>query len=244
MASALSAAPPSIQHQQKTITVDSMSSLTMMDPQSGIPIQWEQSQPVQIFYKLTRKWRPAVIVGITEHARGHYLDVHFWRSSRSAQVTAECLDVASECVRPISSPFEYRADWTSGSEVECFSESRQRWYLATVVRVIREEEDTEDWLELQWLIEHSPNDKQVYGKELQRSSDFIRHRYPHYNNLCQPLNANLSECTVFREDTRYGMSLWEKEDCDELSDLDMEPSGRVLGLNAVNISNDQKSESD
>merc|ERR1712232_916278 len=119
-------------HQQKTISLETIPLIKMQTAESERNIQWEQLQPIQIYSRTIGKWRPAIVIGITEHSTGHYLDVHYWKSARSAKVTAECLDAVSESVRPIcsgSTPLQSRDEWTSGSEVECFSESRRRWYL-------------------------------------------------------------------------------------------------------------------
>jgi len=189
--------------------------LTTNTPTTGTLVQWELSQPLELYSHSLSKWRPAVVVGITEHSTGHYLQINYWRSPRSAQVSAECVDALSDSVRPLSSnnrttgggvksTYESRKEWASGSEVECFSASRQRWYLATVTKVIREEDDSEDWLEVQWLIVHSSTERHVYGKEVQRSSELLRHRYPHSRPQRTgrgPITAMVSECTVIRMDT-------------------------------------------
>jgi len=216
---------PKLDRRQHTVSVDSIPSITMTHPEFGEFLQWDLLQPVQLLYKSTRKWRPGVIVGITEHPTGHYLEIHYWKSPRSARLTSECIDAASDCIRPIPLSFEQRAEWRRGSEVECFSESRGRWYLATVVRVSREADDTEDWLELQWLIEHySTNQREVFSKELQRSSDLIRHRYPHLRAL-ESINFE-STGTMLRCDSDIGVVNEDQKSEDQLdqesnSDLDL-----------------------
>ena len=203
--------PIKMRHQQKTISLETIPLLKMRTAESDETVEWERWQPIQMYSVVMKKWRPAFVIGITEHSSGYYLDIHCWESARSAETTAECLDAESDFVRPISSDLrlvESRADWTIGSQVECFSESRGRWYLATVVNVIREDADTEDWLELRWLIEHSPTERQVYGKELLRSSELIRHRYPHQES--EPTVSNAMMIRIDTMDTTIGLDTMEE----------------------------------
>eukprot|EP01084_Bolivina_argentea_P130666 230663_1 len=118
---------PSQQQQIK----HSLPIITVTDPHTGHTVTWRMSQPVQIWSVGINKWCPGEISYITQDEDGYCLDVRYW--AKPQQPKAKYLAPLSDCLRPISLDFTCRNEWTSGSKIECFSNSQKRWYKATVV---------------------------------------------------------------------------------------------------------------
>ena len=189
-------------HPQSQQLKHSLPQITVTDPRSGRSLKWRMSQPVKIWSQSASKWCPGEISYITQDADGYCLDVRYWAKPQLPK--AKYLAPLSECLRPISTNYICRDEWSSGSKVECFSNSQKRWYKATVVDVIRYPDDKEDWLKIQWSLDvssannnHSKqqstgpnstpssqnsNTPQIMSKEVGRSSIWIRHRYPSFKN--------------------------------------------------------------
>ena len=179
---------------QQQVVKHSLPLINVHDSRTAKSIKWRMSQPVKIWSQSANKWCPGEISYITQDADGYCLDVRYWAKPQLPK--AKYLAPLSECLRPISTNYTCRDEWTSGSKVECFSNSQKRWYKATVVDVIRYPDDKEDWLKIQWSLDlsnskhsgavspQSPNSNtpQIMSKEVGRSSIWIRHRYPSFKH--------------------------------------------------------------
>ena len=163
--------------QTSTQLKHSLQRIKIHDQQRDKTIKWRMSQPVEIWSHSTMKWCPAEIFYITQNANGYTLDVRYWEKPRSLETKATYLEPLSKYIRPISTQYPSRDEWKSGSKVECFSHSQNRWYNAIVTDVKRYINDKEDWLSIEWSTNNDGN-HQIMSKPVVRSATWIRHRYP------------------------------------------------------------------
>eukprot|EP01084_Bolivina_argentea_P259358 437607_1 len=121
--------------------------ITVKNPHTGKTITWRKSDPVKVWSNSSNKWCPGEILNIVQDADGYCLDIYYWLNS---QPKAKYLEPLTNTLRPISSDFTHRNEWTSGSKVECFSNSQKLWHEATVADIKKYPDVKEDFIKVQW----------------------------------------------------------------------------------------------